>query len=107
MQMYGGGGIAHTFLTSALDEGEWLAACPRGRNPGTHWIGGWVDPRAGLEVVSKRKILPCRESNPSSPTLILSLIIQNIILIKIKCKGVPLHAMEAHGGRGGIAPTHT
>jgi hypothetical protein len=22
-------------------------------------------------------------------------------------KGVPLHAMEAHGGRGGIAPTHT
>jgi hypothetical protein len=20
---------------------------------------------------------------------------------------VPLHAMEAHGGRGGIAPTHT
>jgi hypothetical protein len=22
-------------------------------------------------------------------------------------KGVPLHAMEAHGGRGGIAATHT
>jgi hypothetical protein len=22
-------------------------------------------------------------------------------------KAVPLHAMEAHGGRGGIAPTHT
>jgi hypothetical protein len=22
-------------------------------------------------------------------------------------KSVPLHAMEAHGGRGGIAPTHT
>jgi hypothetical protein len=21
--------------------------------------------------------------------------------------GVPLHAMETHGGRGGIAPTHT
>jgi hypothetical protein len=27
--------------------------------------------------------------------------------IKGKGKGVPLHAMEAHGGRGGIAPTHT
>jgi hypothetical protein len=26
---------------------------------------------------------------------------------KVKSKGVPLHAMEAHGGRGGIAPTHT
>jgi hypothetical protein len=22
-------------------------------------------------------------------------------------KAAPLHAMEAHGGRGGIAPTHT
>jgi hypothetical protein len=26
---------------------------------------------------------------------------------KKKGKGVPLHAMEAHGVRGGIAPTHT
>jgi hypothetical protein len=25
----------------------------------------------------------------------------------VKGKGVPLHAMEADGGRGGIAPTHT
>jgi hypothetical protein len=24
-----------------------------------------------------------------------------------KSKAVPLHAMEAHGGRGGIAPTHS
>jgi hypothetical protein len=24
-----------------------------------------------------------------------------------KSKAVPLHAMEAHGGRGGIASTHT
>jgi hypothetical protein len=26
---------------------------------------------------------------------------------KVKSKAVPLHAMEAHGGRGGVAPTHT
>jgi hypothetical protein len=26
---------------------------------------------------------------------------------KKKSKAVPLHAMEALGGRGGIAPTHT
>jgi hypothetical protein len=26
---------------------------------------------------------------------------------KKKSKGVPVHAMEAHGGRGGITPTHT
>jgi hypothetical protein len=24
---------------------------------GTHWIGGWVGPRVGLDVVGKRKIL--------------------------------------------------
>jgi hypothetical protein len=24
-----------------------------------------------------------------------------------KSKALPLHAMEAHGGRGGIAPTHS
>jgi hypothetical protein len=23
--------------------------------PGTHWIGGWVGPRAGLDMVEKRK----------------------------------------------------
>jgi hypothetical protein len=27
--------------------------------------------------------------------------------VKIKSKAVPLHAMMAHGGRGGIASTHT
>jgi hypothetical protein len=29
------------------------------------------------------------------------------ILSYLKSKAVPLHAMEVHGGRGGIAPTHT
>jgi hypothetical protein len=29
------------------------------------------------------------------------------LTISFKGKGVPLHAMEAHGGRGCIAPTHT
>jgi hypothetical protein len=28
------------------------------RAPGTHWIGGWVDTRAGLDGVEKRKFLP-------------------------------------------------
>jgi hypothetical protein len=26
--------------------------------PGTHWIGGWVGPAAGLDAVKYRKILP-------------------------------------------------
>jgi hypothetical protein len=49
------------FLTSALI-GEWSASRP-GRfspgelAPGTHWIRGWVDPRAGLDDVEKRKFL--------------------------------------------------
>jgi hypothetical protein len=28
------------------------------RVPGTHWIGGWVDPGVGVDMVVKRKI-PC------------------------------------------------
>jgi len=52
----------HALLTSALDGGEWSAShpgrfTPRERAPGTHWIGGWVDPRNGLDAVdiTKRK----------------------------------------------------
>jgi hypothetical protein len=53
-------------LTSALDGGEWSA--PRERAPDTHWIGGWVGPRADLDAVVKRKIpIPHRESNPRTP----------------------------------------
>jgi len=43
-------------LTSALDGGEWSASrpgrfAPRERVPGTHWLGGWVGPRAVLDAV--------------------------------------------------------
>jgi hypothetical protein len=56
-------------LISAIDGGEWSASRPgrfthRERAPGTHWIGGWVGPRATLDAVVKRKILsPRRDSN--------------------------------------------
>jgi hypothetical protein len=60
-------------LTSALDRGEWLASrtgyfTPRERAPGTHSIGGWVGPRAGMDTaVLKREIpSPCWDSNPRS-----------------------------------------
>jgi hypothetical protein len=48
-------------LASALDWGEWSASrpgrfIPKERASGTHWIGGWVGPRAGLDAVVKRKI---------------------------------------------------
>jgi hypothetical protein len=36
--------------------------------PGTHWIGGWVGPRAGLDANARGKILcPCRGSYPDHP----------------------------------------
>jgi hypothetical protein len=47
----------HIFLTSALAGGEWSASRPGRFTPRTHWIGGWVDPTAGLDDVEKRKFL--------------------------------------------------
>jgi hypothetical protein len=35
---------------------------------GTHWTGGCVGPRAGLEAVENRKILLSQESNPGRLT---------------------------------------
>jgi hypothetical protein len=59
-------------LTSALGGGDGSARpsrfIPKERTPGTHWIGGWVGPRAILNAVVKRKIpSPHRESNPRTP----------------------------------------
>ncbi|PNF14462.1 hypothetical protein B7P43_G01680 [Cryptotermes secundus] len=39
-----------------LAGGEWSASrpgcfTPGERSPTTHWIGGWVDPKAGLDEV--------------------------------------------------------
>jgi len=35
-----------------------LAGLSRGKGPpGTHWIGGWVGPRAGLNVVANKTYL--------------------------------------------------
>jgi hypothetical protein len=50
----------HIFLTSALVGGERLASrscrfTPGETAPSTHWIRGWVDPRAGLDDVEKRR----------------------------------------------------
>jgi hypothetical protein len=55
-------GVTHSLLTSALVGGEWLASRPNlftpgEKDPGTHWTGGWVDPRTGLDDVEKRKFL--------------------------------------------------
>jgi hypothetical protein len=63
----------HIFLTLTLTEGEWSASLPGcftpgDRAPGTHWIGGCVDSRAGLDDMEKGKflILPGLELQPLS-----------------------------------------
>jgi hypothetical protein len=59
MRTYGGVDIlTHVFLISALVGGEWSASSsghftPGGKTPGTHWIGGWVGPGAGLDDMEK------------------------------------------------------
>jgi hypothetical protein len=62
-----------SFSASTLDGGEWLAPClgrfiPGERAPDTHWIGGWVDLRVGLDAVVGKKISsPCGEWNSDHP----------------------------------------
>jgi hypothetical protein len=56
---YGGVDVyTHVFLTTALVGGEWSASrngrfTPGESAPGTLWIGGWVDPRAGVDDMEK------------------------------------------------------
>jgi hypothetical protein len=59
MKTYGGVDVqTRVFSTSALVGGEWSASrpgrfTPGEKAPGTHWIGGWVDPGAGLDDMEK------------------------------------------------------
>jgi hypothetical protein len=65
--------IAPLILNLGARWGEWSASrpgcfIPGKTTPDTHCTGGWVGPRAGLDDVTKRKILnPYRESNPGCP----------------------------------------
>jgi hypothetical protein len=70
---WGSGGIAPRILDSGT---RWLRVVSvtlrslysQGEAPGTHWIGGWVGPRAILDAMMKRKFLSLRrESNPRTP----------------------------------------
>jgi hypothetical protein len=63
MNTYGGVGVQiKVLLTLTFIRGEWSASCPSHfipgeRAPRTHWIGGWVGPRAGLDNMEKKKCL--------------------------------------------------
>jgi hypothetical protein len=64
---------SYSFLTSALDMGEWSASRPNRvspgeRSPDTHWIGGWVGFSAGLDTEARgKRLFLCRGSNPGCP----------------------------------------
>jgi hypothetical protein len=58
---------------AALVGGEWSASRPGRFTPGeiapsTHWTGGWVGPRAGLDDVEKRNSWPYQDSNSDPST---------------------------------------
>jgi hypothetical protein len=64
------GGIAPCILNLGI-RWRWVVSSrsvhftPRVRFPGSHWIGGWVGLRAGLDAVTKKKYhCPCWELNP-------------------------------------------
>jgi len=64
----GGNVLPHSFLTPILGGGQRLTSTLRPlhllKTPGTHLIGGWVGPRAGLDFLEKRKSLPLRGFEP-------------------------------------------
>jgi hypothetical protein len=66
---------SYSFLTLALDRGEWSASrpgalCSEERTTGTHCTGGWVDLRAGLDIEVRGKIVYlCWESNHDRPVV--------------------------------------
>jgi hypothetical protein len=59
----------HTFLTSALQGVEWLVSRCSRFTPGTHWIRGWVGPRAGVDAVKRKILSPPWESNSRTPII--------------------------------------
>jgi hypothetical protein len=72
MKTWSGGKTSLSF-SSVLDLGQWSASLPSrfasgANNPGTGWVEGWMDPRAGVDSVEKRNYCPCWESNTGRPS---------------------------------------
>jgi hypothetical protein len=64
------GGIAPRILDLALDGAEWSSSrpggfTPRERAPITHWIGGWVGPRTGLDTGEEKNSQPLLGLEPT------------------------------------------
>jgi hypothetical protein len=76
MKTWGSGGVAPHL---GIDGCEWSVSrpvlfTPGKSSPGTHWIGGWVGQRAGLDVVVKRNFpTPAGNRTPVHPARSLAL----------------------------------
>jgi hypothetical protein len=82
------GCIDPRILTSALVGGEWSASHhgrfnPRGKSPGTHWIGSWVGPSSGLDDVEKRQFFTL----PGLELLSLGRPARSQSLYRLRCLG--------------------
>jgi hypothetical protein len=44
-----------------------FSVTPRPLFPGTHWVRGWLGPRAGLDAMEKKKIFPLPGIGPRPP----------------------------------------
>jgi hypothetical protein len=68
MKVYGGSGCIDPHFLDLGTSWKWVVSfTPGERAPGTHYIGGCVGPRAGLDDVEKKKFLalPGLEPHPS------------------------------------------
>jgi hypothetical protein len=58
MKAYGGVGVTDPHFLDLGSRWRWVVSfTPRPLSPGAHWIGGWVDPRAGLDDLENRRLL--------------------------------------------------
>jgi len=74
-------------LTSALDGGEWSVSrrrlfARRERAHGSHWVVGWMGPKAGLDAVSTKTRTP-RSSSPWPSAKLLSYPIRSTLTFRI------------------------
>jgi hypothetical protein len=83
------------FFTLALDGGEWSAShpghfTPGARDPVTHWTGGWVGPRGGLDIMARKKNPnPSQEVNPCHRAHSLVIILTELLWL------MELHQQQA------------
>jgi hypothetical protein len=102
--------LIHIFLTSAQVGGEWSVSypgryTPGDKAPGTHLIGGWVGPRAGLDDVEKIKYLYLRglEFRPLGSPARSHNISEELIVSVFTANGYNSFLLNA----GTCPPTHT